>query len=194
MKLSLSFLILFLLFSGFSLDEQEVKIEVQISAEELKLYNLLMEYRKQKNLPSIPLSKSLTYVAQLHCKDLVENKPHLKTGCNMHSWSNKGKWTACCYTDDHKQSAKMWSKPKELTSYTDAGYEIAFGTEGFTATAQNSLAGWKSSKGHNAVIINQAPWNVMKWNAIGVGIHEGFAMVWFGVAPDAEGEPEKPTK
>ncbi|MCH8903763.1 MAG: hypothetical protein IIA45_07605, partial [Bacteroidetes bacterium] len=37
-----------------------------ITAEELKLYRQINDYRKKKGLPSIPLSASLTHVAKTH--------------------------------------------------------------------------------------------------------------------------------
>jgi hypothetical protein len=58
------------------------------SADERRLYNEIMDYRKSKNLPSIPLSKSLTYVAQMHSRDLAQNNPD-QGKCNLHSWSKK---------------------------------------------------------------------------------------------------------
>src|ERR1044071_1101964 len=97
---------------------------IQLTSEELKLYNLITAYRTQNGLPSIPLSVSLTEVAQLHAKDLETNRPN-QEGCSMHSWSANGKWTSCCYTPDHAQKLCMWNKPKELTSYTGNGFEIA---------------------------------------------------------------------
>lgn len=155
-----------------------------LTSEESKLYKLLMEYRAAKGLPSIPVSKSLTYVAQIHAKDLDENfTPDGR--CNMHSWSDKGNWKACCYTSDHAQAACMWTKPQELTSYKGLGFEIAHGAKGYVATAESALSGWKSSPGHNAVIINGDKWK-QKWNAIGIGIYGGYAVVWFGYASDKE--------
>lgn len=148
-----------------------------LSDEERKLYDLVMDYRAQKGLPAIPVSPSLTMVAQIHVKDLQENKPVTET-CNMHSWSTKGKWTACCYTKDHANANCMWSKPRELTSYKGNGYEISF-MNSAQASAEGALAGWKSSPGHNAVIVNEGVWN-SKWNAIGVGILGNYAVIWFG--------------
>src|SRR5690606_31494101 len=118
--------------------------EVCLSAEEMKLYNLIMDYRKQKKLPKIPLSRSLTYVAQTHCKDLSQNKV-IQGDCNAHSWSDKGEWTSCCYTPDHRQKECMWNKPKELTGYTSDGYEIAY-YHSAAAKADQALASWKTSK------------------------------------------------
>jgi uncharacterized protein YkwD len=169
---------------------------VCLSAEEKKLYDLINEYRKQNKLPAIPLSKSLTYVAQQHCKDLQINKPHLKNGCNMHSWSNKGKWTSCCYTPDHKEKECMWNKPKELTSYTDNGFEISMGSSGtysggdleINVRAEEALESWKGSVHHNDVILNKGIWS-SKWGAIGIGIYKGYSTVWFGNSSDGEPAP-----
>ena len=153
-----------------------------LTAEERKLYDIIMDYRKQKGLPSIPVSPSLTIVAQTHVKDLVENKPN--TGnCNMHSWSAKGKWTPVCYTDDHANASGMWSKPRELTSYKGEGYEISHWTSGLANAAQ-ALRGWQGSSGHNQVMVNEGIWKNMNWQAIGIGIYGGFAVAWFGVARD----------
>ena len=146
-----------------------------MSSEEIKLYKLLMEYRKEKGLPTIPISNSLNFVAQTHVKDLHENFIY-SNSCNMHSWSDKGNWTACCYTSDHAQAKCMWTKPMELTSYKGYGYEIAHigGT-----TAESALNGWKNSSAHNAVIINEGLWQ-SKWNAIGIGMYKSYSVVWFG--------------
>jgi len=166
---------------------QSVAQTVCLSIDEYKLYELIMEYRASKGLPKIPLSASLTIVAQTHGKDLMKNAP--KAPCNMHSWSNQGKWTACCYTPDHKQAPAMWSKPKELTNYQGAGYEIAHWSSAL-ATPQGALDGWKKSNGHNTVIINAASWK-SKWNAIGIGIVGNYAVVWFGNEVDTAGEAKK---
>ena len=90
MKQKLFFLILLSFKSCFILSQV-------FTEEENKLYKLLMEYRSEKGLTAIPISKSLTIVAQTHAKDLQENTTR-QGNCNLHSWSNKGKWSSCCYT------------------------------------------------------------------------------------------------
>ena len=162
--------------------------KVCVSKEELKLYNLINDYRKSKGLSKIELSKSLTFVAQTHVKDLENNKP-AKGRCNMHSWSDKGSWTACCYTSDHAKAKCMWDKPKELTSYKANGFEISYGAFGSKITAIGALNAWKTSSGHNNVIINKSIWKDMEWKAIGIGIYGGYAVVWFGVQKDSEKIP-----
>ena len=185
---------IFLLTGSICKEKKSVTSDVCISAEEQKLYTIIMEYRKKNNLPKIPLSKSLTYVAQQHCIDLQENKPDMKEECNAHSWSANGKWTACCYTPDHKQAECMWNKPRELTGYTDNGFEIAVGSSkpiyntSTPMTAEIALKAWQGSVHHNDVILNKDIWND-QWNAIGVGIYKGFSVVWFGNSLDKEKEP-----
>ena len=156
-----------------------------LTDEERKLYNIIMQYRKEKGLPDIPLSTSLTYVAQTHVKDLANNKPDIGN-CNAHSWSSNGPWTACCYTPDHAQAKFMWSKPRELTKYLGNGYEISYWDGSENATADGALNVWKESPGHNAVIVNQGIWKNNPWKAIGIGIYKGYAVVWFGEESDSE--------
>ncbi len=169
-------------------------IAVCLTQGEMDLYNLIMEYRKEKDLPVIPLSASLTFVAQTHCKDNIINKPN-DNNCNLHSWSNKSKsWKACCYTNDHAQASCMWRKPSELTNYTGDGFEIAFTVSRsndltYTAKPEEALNGWKKSKGHNEVIINKGIWKKQEWKSIGIGIYRGFVCVWFGRETDIEPTP-----
>lgn len=181
----------------FSFKNLSIKdIQSKLSEEEYKLYQLIMSYRQSKGLPKIPLSKSLTYVAQLHCKDLVLNKPDLGQGCNAHSWSDKGRWSSCCYTPDHAKANCMWDKPRELTNYEGDGFEIAVGSsaeefKNFEVTPEFAIESWKKSKNHNNVIVNLDVWKDVKWNAIGIGIYKGFATVWFGKITDKDGVPER---
>lgn len=155
----------------------------QLSDEEQKLYDQIMELRKEYGLAEIPHSPSLTIVAQAHVKDLTLNAPEVGQ-CNMHSWSDKGEWSACCYTDDHAKASCMWDKPGELTNYKWNGYEIATRTsEGITA--EKALESWIDSPLHLNVIINADIWS-QKWNAIGIGIYENYSVVWFGNQIDPE--------
>jgi len=156
------------------------------TAEEIKLYTLIMRYRAGRGLASIPFSPSLTHVAQTHARDLTENKP-AEGKCNMHSWSSKGPWTACCYTGDHARASCMWDKPRELTNYPGNGYEISHGMWGAVITAEGALRGWQGSPGHNAVILNEGMWSRTPWKAVGIGIYGNYAVVWFGNEEDPAG-------
>jgi hypothetical protein len=185
MKLSV-ILLFFLISVGFSPRPEKFKaLEVCVGTEEKKLYDLIMQYRKSKGLPSIPLSAKLTLVAQTHARDLSKNyvfDPD-KNVCNPHSWSDQGTWTACCYTNDHKQAPCMWSKPKEIADYPGNGYEIAYFSS-IGATAKEGLDGWKISPGHNPLIINSGGWSKVEWKAIGIGFFESYGLVWFGEEAD----------
>ncbi|HCM75846.1 MAG TPA: CAP domain-containing protein [Cytophagales bacterium] len=153
--------------------------EICLSPEEKKLYELIMEYRKSKKLKSIPYSAKLTKVAQTHVRDLMENYDYDNKGeCNPHSWSNKGNWSACCYTSDHAQASCMWDKPKEISDYEGNGFEIAYYSSG-GANAVEGLEGWKKSPGHNPLLINSGTWSNLEWKGIGIGIYGQYGVVWF---------------
>ncbi len=155
-----------------------------VSSQEKELLGLINNYRKSKKLPAITLSPELTKVAKIHARDLETNHPDIGK-CNMHSWSDKGNWIPCCYTDDHKNAAKMWSKPSELTKYTSNGYEIAYeSSDG--ARPDEALMSWKKSPGHNDVIIEKGVFNKIKWKAIGIAVEGNYALVWFGAVADTE--------
>jgi uncharacterized protein YkwD len=162
--------------------------ETCLSLEEKKLYDLIMQYRASKGLPSIAVSSKLTLVAQTHVRDLSENYKEdpsnpAKVVCNPHSWSKKGKWTSCCYTSDHKRAQCMWDKPKEIAGYNSPGFEIAYySSKG--ASAEEGLAGWKLSPGHNPLLINEGTWSQVKWQAIGIGLYKSYGVVWFGEIAD----------
>jgi hypothetical protein len=184
--------------AGFSQDD-----DVCISAEEKLLYDLIMDYRKGKKLKQIPFSAKLSKVARAHVRDLEDNfefeldennkiarinpknpKTFEVTGdCNLHSWSDKGSWTSCCYTADHSKAACMWSKPKEISGYDGEGFEIAYIQSG-AASAKEAIEGWKKSAGHNPLLINSGTWSKLEWKAIGVGIYGKYGVVWFGEKED----------
>jgi hypothetical protein len=148
------------------------------------LFGEINAYRVENGLPKIPMSKSLTKVAETHVKDLVENQP-VKGNCNLHSWSDKGSWTACCYTDDHAKAQCMWNKPRELTSYKGDGFEIAAWSS-IDISVEQALSLWKGSAGHNNVILNKDIWKDLEWKAMGAAIYQGYAVVWFGKETDPE--------
>ncbi len=161
-----------------------VAAETCLNTEEKKLYDLIMAYRKSKRLPPIPYSAKLSKVAQTHVRDLEANYNYENAStCNPHSWSDKGTWTSCCYTSDHKQASCMWTKPKEIAGYEGYGYEIAYYSSA-GANATEGLEGWKKSPGHNPLIINSGTWSKVKWQAIGIGIYGQYGVVWFGEEAD----------
>ena len=125
-----------------------------LSAMELELYHLIMDYRAANSLAAIPLSDSLTITAGRHAVDTYTNiwaeNLTLPAGANLHSWSDN------FYYSDHRTPEVMWDAPDRLgTPYKSNGYEIS--ASGY-ANISDALDGWKSSSGHNDVILNQRIW------------------------------------
>lgn len=151
-----------------------------LNTEEMKLYNLINDYRKENKLPPIPLSKSLSYVARQHTIDLYSNVKGLSHG-----------WSTCIYNASKKETYTcMWLKPSEMTNYKGYGYECAYSVDWGDVGAEDALNTWKKSTPHNNVITNKSIWSTSKWNALGVGIYKNYATIWFGEDKDEENTPE----
>lgn len=147
-----------------------------LEPEEQKLYELINEYRSQNGLPPIPLSPSLTLVANRHVRDLQNN-----IGDLTHGWSD------CPYDASNSETYScMWNAPQRLgTAYEGNGYENAHGgSGGYEATAESALQSWQGSSLHNAVILNEGMWQDKQWQALGIGIYGGYAVLWFGEEAD----------
>jgi hypothetical protein len=181
-----SFLISILFLSQVSFAQKEIPPEFCISSEEFKLYNLVNEYRKSQKLPVIQLSKSLSYVAKVHIKDLIMNKPDT-ANCSFHSWSDKGAWKACCFRKENKDKYCVLTKPKELTNYPGIAHEIIF-WESREASAEKAIKQWKETAVARFMLTNFKEWEKCSWNAMGVGVEAGFAVLWLGEEPDVEKE------
>jgi len=154
---------------------------------ELTLFKMVNEYRKRFDLPPIPLSKSLCFVATSHVKDLYFNHPD-EESCNFHSWSDKGPWKPFCYPRDETKKNSVWDKPKEFTSYKGKGYEIVY-WENNAVVIDSVIAFWKSIDYFKDFLMNTGKWQGKSWNSIGVGIYENYACAWFGELTDQEGPP-----
>ena len=160
-----------------------------VSEKEAKLYYIINAYRESQGLSKLSFSKSLTIVARTHVSDSNTYTPEKQRDSrgmqgNLHSWSNHGSWTPVVYTSDHEYAANMWSKPRELTSYTGNGYEISSWNSG-NITPEDALDLWENSSGHNAVMTTQGNWSDLK--TMGVAIDGKYAHVWFGSAADPAG-------
>jgi Ca2+-binding RTX toxin-like protein len=160
------------------------KSQDHISLAELDLYHRIMAYRRDNGLPDVILSKGLSTTAGRHALDTVENMG-VYSG---HSWSDA----------PFPPNESMWLAPSRLgTSYQGAGtafyaYEITAGWTDVTNnpySPQNALSAWQNSPPHNAVILNLDTWSDNVWKAIGVGMLDGIAHVWFGGSSDPGGVP-----
>ena len=177
-------LLFFLLCFSAGQGQDTIPADFCISAEELRLYTLINDYRKAMTMHEIPLSKSLCYVARKHALDLDLNNPDTNT-CNFHSWSDKGNWTACCFEKDVKDKSCMISKPREITAYPGYAYEVVY-WENKSANADKAFDQWRETSAARSLITNFKEWENYSWNAMGVSIHKGFAIAWFGEETDPE--------
>lgn len=151
-----------------------------LSEDENRLYQLITDYRAEAGLAAIPVSPALTQLANRHVLDLEHN---LEQGIDAitHGWSD------CAYSiEDQASWPCMWEAPQRLnTGYPGQGYENLFGAPGdYQASALAAFESWSNSEGHKAVMLNQGAWGSREWNAIGVGIYGGYAVLWFGEEAD----------
>ncbi len=157
-----------------------------VHSQEMELYLMINEYRKDYGLPPIVFSKSLSYVAATHLKDLFFNHPDQGT-CNFHSWSNKGSWSPFCYPKDENKKNSVWEKPRELTRYPSRAYEIVY-WENNPLVTDTIFMVWKTENYFNSFLLNTGKWLGKPWNAIGIAVYENYACAWFGETRDPEGE------
>lgn len=155
-----------------------------ISKEEFQLYELINEYRKSFALPPISLSKSLSYVAIAHARDLASFY-NPDSVCNMHSWSNKGRWTPICFPSQQSRKNNVRLKAIEIIGYPAEAYEITYWSN-VEKMPRQILSFWREKKVSADMLLNRNEWKSSAWKAIGVGIEEGYAVVWLGKVVDYE--------
>lgn len=150
----------------------------EITAQEKELYRIVNEYRAQNGLAQIPLSESLSVVANRHLLDLTINIKSL-----THGWSN------CPYDINNQSTWKCVSEsPKRLkVSYVGNGYENLFRQRGGVATPALALEAWKKSEMHNALILNLNIFKGKKFDAFGIACHGEYIALWFGSTESLSG-------
>jgi len=183
------FFVLLLLAMGsitqsFAQQSSKIPQDFCISQQEYRLYTLINEYRARLALDAIPLSRSLSFVARTHAKDLAANYP-IGDGCNMHSWSDKGNWKAFCFPKDQNRKNDIKDKAKELTNYPGKAYELTY-WENSEADVAFVLDFWNSIPYTGDMISNINKWSKKEWKSMGVGIQDGYVLVWLGQSVDVE--------
>ena len=173
----------------FSLIAQQFELkQVCLDQNELKLAELINAFRKANRKPVLPLSSALSFVAQTHINDLQENRPDTSI-CLTASWSDKGKWTACCYNKYIVNQECMWAKPKELTSYPFRGYELSYFQEELIIV-DSVFKVWMKSEDTRDMLLTSGNYSAKKWETMGVGVGDNYVSVWFGQRADANGKPK----
>lgn len=182
------FMFLFIfLFPGILTAQKAKQDSICISPDELHLTERINKLRKQNKLPAIPLSRSLTFVAKTHIHDLQLNRPDTSI-CSSVSWSDKGKWTPCCYNKYVVNMECMWDKPKELSPYKYRGYEISYFEEGLIH-ADSVFDLWMSSQEVKDMLLGKGIHSDKKWQAMGIAIGDHYVSLWLGQRPDPLGKP-----
>lgn len=156
--------------------------EEAVSQDEMILYNMINDFRKQNKLPLIPLSPALCSVSQIHIDDILSSQPQ-KKGCSLHSWSESANWSGCCHNQDLAGMQCMKLKPKEIAGYQGFGYELIYWGEE-KATPSDAFEMWQQTNASADMILGHGKWKGYQWKALGVGMKDGYAMLWLGDKPD----------
>lgn len=195
-ELILLLLIFVLTLPSFALDmsfqaSSKDSVKKEITENETILFNMINDMRRQSKLQPIPFSPDLCIVAHTHIDDLIKFKPQ-DNGCSLHSWSSSGKWTSCCNAKDPPGIQCMKSKPKEITGYPGNGYELIFWGED-NATPADAAALWQQVDASADMILSRGKWKGYQWKALGVGLKDGYAVLWLGDKADKKAldTPEK---
>ena len=159
-----------------------VPANYSITKNELQLFEAINIFRAKHDLGELQLSPSLSFVAKTHLNDirLYGKDEH---GCNMNSWSDKGKWIPCCFNEKQKNLDLMTSKPSEIIGFRGKGYEIVIATKK-GASIKDLAALWLSAKSTQDFIMNKGQSSNQNWQCIGVSIYNGFASIWASEMPD----------
>lgn len=159
-----------------------IPVSYYIERNEIQLSEAINKFRAKKGLGELQLSPSLSYVAKTHLNDI---RLHSKDqhGCNLNSWSDKGKWTSCCFNSKQKDLELMTTKPEEITGFRGKGYEIVIMAKKGVST-KNLTDLWLSATTTEEFLLNAGQGSNRNWQSMGVSIYHGFASIWLSEMPD----------
>jgi hypothetical protein len=161
--------------------------DICLTKDEYRLYSLINESRAKKGLAVIPISKSLSYVAKIHARDLFHNNPDTSF-CSLNSWSDQGPWTDCCHSKYTPNPTCIVNKPSELTKYPGEGHELCF-WDSETLNPDTVMKFWLSVDAAREIFMNEKKWGYFNWKAMGVGMYKGYVCLWLGEMLDSLSEP-----
>lgn len=174
-------------FVSIALTGLSQEFDICLSEDELALANSINQFRQENDLEPVSLSKSLSYVADVHTKDLYFNfSPY--GACGLYYWSDEGRWDPCCPSGDEEELECIYDKPNELTGYRSKGYEAVF-YQNSGVTPEIAYQHFKSDSSAINLALETGRYDGKKWNAMGVSVFEGFVSIWFGELIDEQGEP-----
>ncbi len=188
MHLRLGLVALFAFSLQFLMAQHSMPKDFCINAQESELFQAANDLREAYGKPRLQHSSSLTYVAQLHVDDLMNNHPDTSI-CNLSSWSDKGNWSPCCYNSYIPNPECMWGKPKELTSYPYRGYEmVVYFDDKISLDSLMKL--WSDSKEMLDMLLTRGAYEQKKWICMGLAMNDHYASIWFGQRRDRASEPK----
>lgn len=182
----ISFGLLFGVPSALAQSKPSIPDNFCITQQEYQLYSLINSYRIRLALDPIPLSKSLCYVAKTHAFDLA-NYDNPNDKCNMRSWSDKGHWKAFCFPKDQNRKNDVKEKAKEISNYPGKAWEITY-WEDDIQDMSSVLNFWNEIPYSADMISNTGKWSSVEWKSIGVGIQDGYILLWLGKMDDVEAQ------
>lgn len=180
------FLLILFSISSFSFAQNQTitpKVEPsELTEVESRLINMINNFRKLNKLTELPVSKSLLMVAKMHASDLSTNQPDSGI-CGLHSWSDKGKWIACCETELAAKNC-FEAKASEITGYKGKTIEMVFKIEN-EMSGPNVFQMIEKSQKAMDILLQKGIYSKKPWKAMGVGISGQYALIWFGDETDA---------
>ena len=187
-KHPLLFLLLFFFYSFPLHAQHKIPSKFCITAQEERVAEAINKIREAHHKKALQLSVSLSYVGRMHARDLQVNHPDTSI-CNLSSWSDKGKWTPCCFNPYVVNQKGMWDKPKELTNYRYRGYELAsYFQDGMNVDSLMQFL--QNADDAMDMILTDNYWEKKSWACVGVGLSDNYASIWFGQRLDREGKPK----
>ena len=183
-KICPAFLLLLIGFNLNTAQGQVISEQFCITQQEFRLYKMVNEFRARLTLDPIPLSKSLSYVAKTHAADLSAHYP-MGEDCNMHSWSDQGDWKPFCFPADQDRKNDVKDKAQELTAYPGKAWEITY-WDNTDLDLTMVLDFWRSIPYTSEMLTNTGKWKEVAWKSLGVGIKDGYVLLWFGQKDDVE--------
>jgi len=180
------FIIFFILLFSFFISNAQVP-DLCLTREEYRLYSLINDARTKKGLPVVPISRSLSYVAKIHARDLFHNNPDTSY-CSLNSWSDQGTWTACCHSKYTPNPSCIVNKPMELAKYPGEGHELCY-WDSEILNPDTVMRFWLSIDQAREILLNEKKWSYFTWKALGVGIYKGYVCLWLGEMLDSLSEP-----
>ena len=157
----------------------------ELSAEENLLYQKINQYRQENRLPPLTLSPNLNRVANRHLLDWQYNAERFSRQGQYWRFG----WSDCPYDAQNSRTFPcMWQAPQRWQANSSKGYEIICRGVG-QINAEQALQCWQQSPEHDDIILTKGNWQDYSWQAIGVGLESGQAVVWLSSLTEPSNPP-----